>query len=206
MNENMPEIASIRRLFISAFLAILLALIILVFAVLPAEYGIDPTGVGKKMGLTALAPVQKTPFTVSNDSAVSSDAISITVVDPKRVEAEMASLRAEAEEKHFWNDTVRVVVPAQKGVEYKFYLEKGARLGFEWQTDGAKLYFDFHGEPKGDKTGYFKSFKVATDNRSSGTLKVPFSGVHGWYWKNETQIPVTLLLKTKGDYRIVGLM
>ena len=172
---------------------------------MPAEYGIDVTGLGQKMGLTALAPVKKSPFTVSNETAPS-EIMTVKVVDPDRVETEMKLIRQAASEKALWNDTVTIIVPPMKGVEYKFYLDKGKKLAFEWKTDGTKLYFDFHGEPKGDTTGYFKSFKIATELESSGTLTIPFAGNHGWYWKNKTKIPVKIILKTKGDYRILGLM
>ncbi|MCK5729312.1 MAG: hypothetical protein KAH08_08825 [Methylococcales bacterium] len=205
MNNYAPELTSFKSLFISTFFAIILAGIILIFGVLPAEYGIDVTGLGQKMGLTALAPVKKSPFTVSNEAAPS-EIMTVKVVDPDLVEAEMKLTRQAASEKALWKDTVTVIVPPTKGVEYKFYLEKGETFAFEWQTDGAKVYFDFHGEPKGDTTGYFKSFKIATELKSSGTLTVPFSGVHGWYWKNKTEVPIKIILKTKGDYRIVGLM
>ncbi|WAK00284.1 hypothetical protein [Methylobacter sp. YRD-M1] len=83
---------------------------------------------------------------------------------------------------------------------------KGASLEYSWTTDGAKLYFDFHGEPQGDRTSHFKSFKESTDNRSSGTLTAPFEGPHDWYWENKTSSPVTIILNTKGSYRVLGLM
>ncbi|MCK5899065.1 MAG: hypothetical protein KAG06_08340 [Methylococcales bacterium] len=206
MNDYAPEVPSFKSLFISSCFAIVLAAIILVFGVLPAEYGIDLTGFGKKMGLTALAPVKKSPFTVSNSAKPISEEIAVKVVDPKRVEAEMQSIRVKTKTKALWRDTVSVIVPPMKGVEYKFYLKKDKKLAFEWQTDGAKIYFDFHGEPEGDTTGYFKSFKIATELQSSGTLTIPFAGNHGWYWKNKTDVPVKIILKTTGDYRILGLM
>ncbi|MDQ7089577.1 MAG: hypothetical protein Q9M50_02900 [Methylococcales bacterium] len=205
MNEFTPPVHSLKTLFISTALASLLALIILVVAVLPAEYNIDPTGLGKIMGLNQLAPTKKsTPAISGHPKSHIPDAINITVVDPKRVEAQMAEIKRDLE--NMWIDTVTIIVPAMKGLEYKFYLEKGENLGFEWQTEGEKLHFDFHGEPKGNTTGYFKSYKLTTDNKSSGTLTTPFAGSHGWYWENKTQSPIRLILKTKGNYKILGLM
>ena len=205
MNEFTPPVQSLKTLFISTLLAIILAIIILITAILPAEYGIDPTGLGKVMGLTVLAPAKKPALNVSTDSkpSLSSD-ISIKEIDPKLVEAEMAMLRQATTT--IWKDTVTITIPPLKGLEYKFYLEKGAKLGFEWASEGEKIYFDFHGEPKGDTTGYFKSFKITTDNKSSGTLDVPFTGSHGWYWENKTRTPIKIFLKTKGNYQILGVM
>lgn len=206
MNEFTPPVQSLKTLFISTFLATILAAIILITAILPAEYGIDPTGLGKIMGLTVLAPAKKTALsiTTANDNPSISSDISIKEIDPKLVEAQMAHLRQEI--KTSWKDTVTITIPPLKGLEYKFYLEKGANLEFEWESDGEKIHFDFHGEPKGDTTGYFKSFKITTDNKSSGTLTAPFAGSHGWYWENKTQVPVKIRLKTKGNYQILGVM
>ncbi|MDM8559415.1 HupE/UreJ family protein [Thiotrichales bacterium HSG14] len=100
-----------------------------------------------------------------------------------------------------WKDTIQITIPAKGDKEYKLWLEKDATLEYAWQTDGVKLFFDFHGEPAGDTTGYFKSFKESTNNRSSGSLTASFEGTHGWYWKNNNTLPVIVTLKAKGEYQ-----
>ncbi|MES0370997.1 MAG: HupE/UreJ family protein [Mariprofundaceae bacterium] len=100
------------------------------------------------------------------------------------------------------SDSITVVVPARGDIEYKIILTKGALLQYSWKTNGAELFFDFHGEPKDDKTGYFKSYNKSTESSSSGSLTAPFEGTHGWYWKNSTQSPVTVLLEIKGLYQL----
>lgn len=104
-----------------------------------------------------------------------------------------------------WKDSISITIPARGDKEYKFYLEKGATLEYTWATNDAKLFFDFHGEPEGDTTGYFKSFNKSTESQSSGTLTTSFSGTHGWYWKNNNPLPVTITLKTKGEYKRLDL-
>jgi len=99
-----------------------------------------------------------------------------------------------------WKDTIKVIVPANGGIEYKFQMIKGAKLEYEWKSSGPGLYYDFHGEPKGDTTGYFKSYKEKTEKQSSGLLISPFEGTHGWYWKNTTFQAVQVELKVKGEY------
>jgi hypothetical protein len=49
-----PELPSARRLLKSTVLAALVAAAILVTIVLPAEYGVDPTGIGRALGLTQM--------------------------------------------------------------------------------------------------------------------------------------------------------
>lgn len=195
MNDINPPVPSLKSLIVASAFATLLAALILISAVLPAEYGFDPTGLGKIMGLTALASPTKG----------SSQPLAITCpVLPTQLAA--INDLDHKESLPQWQDSVKIIVPAGSGLEYKFHLEKDASLQYSWATDGAKLYFDFHGEPQGDKTGYFKSFKESNDNQSSGSLTAPFEGAHGWYWENKTRSPITILLNTKGSYRILGLM
>jgi hypothetical protein len=102
-------------------------------------------------------------------------------------------------------NVVTVVVPAKKGVEYKFYLKQYEKLTYEW-TSEAPLYFDFHGEPLDyEVTKYFESFTEATSDKMKGTMTVPFEGSHGWYWKNNSEQDVSVTLKTKGNYNVIGL-
>lgn len=99
-----------------------------------------------------------------------------------------------------WKDKVFITIPARGDKEYKLHLKKGATIEYIWETEGTALFFDFHGEPKGDANGYFKSFKKSTSAHESGSLTATFAGTHGWYWKNNTRIPVIVALKTNGSY------
>jgi hypothetical protein len=100
-----------------------------------------------------------------------------------------------------WKETINITIPGRGELEYKIFVEKGNTFSYTWQTDGEPLFFDFHGEPANDTSGYFESFSKDTDNQASGSLTAMFSGTHGWYWKNDTRNPVVITLKTKGDYQ-----
>ena len=52
--ESPESTQSANKLVLTVALSALAAVIIVVFAVMPAEYGVDPTGVGKMLGLTSL--------------------------------------------------------------------------------------------------------------------------------------------------------
>lgn len=97
-------------------------------------------------------------------------------------------------------DQVSVTVPARGEVEYKVVMEQGAALRYAWSSGGTSLYFDFHGEPKGDTTGSFKSYRTGTESEENGALQAAFSGTHGWYWKNSANSPVTVRISLKGSY------
>ena len=60
-NSNIPsgaELPSTKRLIKSTVMAVLVAILFLLVAILPAEYGIDPTGVGKILGLTKMGEIK----------------------------------------------------------------------------------------------------------------------------------------------------
>lgn len=102
-------------------------------------------------------------------------------------------------------DSISVVVPAKAGIEYKVSIQEGETLEYSWETDGPELFFDFHGEPKGDTTGYFESYKKGTSIRSNGSVTTPFEGTHGWYWQNKSSAPVSVRLEIKGNYQFLEL-
>ena len=115
--------------------------------------------------------------------------------------AELPAVNLGNKQKIDWKDTVLVTIPARSEKEYKLRLAKGATFKYSWITDKDELYFDFHGEPTGDTTGYFKSFQKSTDSRSTGSLTTYFEGTHGWYWKNASSYPVNITLKLSGEYQ-----
>jgi len=197
--------ASVRSLILACFTSTLLAAVVLIIAVLPAEYNIDPTGLGKTLGLTVLSQTAEAPIkpTIINCPESGNTRVSTEKIDNHTHNHEQ---RHEHTHSELWKDTVTIPIAAGKGLEYKFYLNKGEKLEFVWDTAGIPLYFDFHGEPEGDKTGYFKSFKESTQSQFSGTLVVPFTGSHGWYWENKSTQTVKIILKTRGNYKVLGLM
>ena len=104
-----------------------------------------------------------------------------------------------------WKDVITITIPARGNKEYKLLFPNKTTFEYSWKTNGAELFYDFHGEPKGDKTGYFKSFKKSTESKSNGTLTTSFEGTHGWYWKNNTSSAVDIVLKVNGDYKRLDL-
>lgn len=100
------------------------------------------------------------------------------------------------------SDSITVIVPSRGDVEYKVIVAKGDVLQFAWKTHGATLFYDFHGEPTGDTTGYFKSYEKDDKSSANGSLIAPFTGTHGWYWKNNTSAPVVVSLELKGAYQL----
>jgi hypothetical protein len=100
-----------------------------------------------------------------------------------------------------WEDTIKLSIPPRSGQEYKVFIEQGGALNYAWKTDGEALFYDFHGEPSGDTSGYFESFEKSTQKQASGSLVATFSGTHGWFWKNNSRVPVGITLQMRGDYQ-----
>jgi hypothetical protein len=101
-----------------------------------------------------------------------------------------------------WQDTVEINLPARGDLEYKFLVSKGKGFSYYWKTNGEPLFYDFHGEPTNDTSGYFESFGKDTRGSDTGSLTAGFTGTHGWYWKNNSTSNVTITLKLSGDYQL----
>lgn len=173
----MQHTVSTKTLIKASISATVVAAIALVTLILPAEYNIDPTGIGKQLGLTSIAQAAEIESSSDMTAKVSSDEF----------------------------QTIEITVAAGQGVEYKFAMPQYAKMTYEWLTDGEPLYFDLHGEPDGDTTGYFESYTIATSSEMTGSFTVPFTGSHGWYFKNKTDKPISVLLLVKGQYEVIGL-
>jgi hypothetical protein len=182
----MKHTVNTRTLASAVLAATLIAILVLVSFILPAEYNIDPTGIGAKLGLTALATSQDT----------SKELGAILEVDTNKQAANAAP---------YSEHTATVIVPAKKGVEYKFAMGQYQKMTYEWKAEAAGLYFDLHGEPEGDTTGYFESYAIATSSEMSGSFTTPFKGSHGWYWKNNTDQAIEVSLTVKGHFDVIGL-
>lgn len=205
-----------RELLRGTVYAAIVAAVILTVAVLPAEYGVDPTGLGKAMGLTKLHSDSATPAVANNSAAVQAPVATAAVPaagpsvpaggSPRSKISAPGEQRALTISSRptlpFRTDDMEILVAPGKGVEVKTLLAKGQTLIYTWKTkDAALVNHDFHGEPVNAKENEFESFILEKEvSESRGTLIAPFTGVHGWYWKNKSTVPVTVVLRASGFY------
>lgn len=174
--SNINSLPSKATLWKASFSATALAAVLFVGVVLPAEYGIDPTGFGKMLGLSALATSSKATPVINTPTDINSR-----------------------------KDTVNLTIPPGGEMEYKLAIAQYGKLHYQWRAEGGDVEFDFHGEPKNDTTGYFESYALSVGKEISGSLTAPFEGSHGWYWKNHGTTPVTINLTMAGVYNIIGV-
>lgn len=103
------------------------------------------------------------------------------------------------------SDTKTFELRAREDVEYKLFMREGHAIEYFWAS-GLPVVFDFHGDRHGDTSGDFTSHKEGTLATDAGDFKAPFTGRHGWYWRNENRQTVTITLETEGVYSIVGIV
>jgi hypothetical protein len=174
------------KLAAAAGAALLGAGLILVMFVLPAEYGVDPLGVGARVGLVELGAVGQQVQKL-NDATATGAAQATLIVPQGRA---------------FKSETVEFKVAAREGMEYKYRLDKGESLLFSWKTSGPVSY-EFHAEPDGAPRGYAQSYEKGDGkSEASGTLTAPFPGIHGWYWENKSDKEITVTLTSAGFYNL----
>jgi hypothetical protein len=96
-----------------------------------------------------------------------------------------------------WRDEVSYTLAPTEGIEVKLVMEEGAVAAFEWTANGGVLNYDTHGDGGGQSISYEQGRAVP---EQSGELTAAFTGNHGWFWRNRTDAPVTVTLRTRGDY------
>ena len=192
--HNTHPLPTVSQLIKATGLALVVAGLILITTVLPAEHGIDPTGIGKLLGLTALSN-QKDVVTKSKGSSEVSAAVTTPVVSS-------AGSTSSKQGPLYRADTRQITLQPGEGLEFKTRLEKGAALIYSWKTQqGEKIDHEFHGEPLQAKADEYESYILEKQvSESSGALIAPFAGTHGWYWNNKNKTPVTVTLNASGFY------
>lgn len=182
-----PEPASARQLFIGTLTAIWIAAVLLVAVVLPAEYSIDPTGIGAALGLRRPIPAPEAP-TLPAPAAQAAASASGTIglyksATPART------------------DEMTLVLDFGEGAEIKAAMSSGQRFVFGWTAEGGGVDVDMHGERTGAAKDEFTSYwKDSAQQSGHGTFVAPFDGTYGWYWENLGSAPVTIKLRTSGFY------
>ena len=192
------ELPSSRKLMRSTILAAVSAAVILVTVVQPAEYGIDPTGVGRVLGLTEMGQIKtrlaaEAAAEAAEQKPVAESSITgLTVSKP-----EPATPVAAAAQPSAWRDEMSFTLKPGEGMEVKLRMKEGDKTVFAWAVEGGMVNYDTHGDSIGRSISYEKGRAVSSDD---GDLVAAFTGNHGWFWRNRGAADVTLVLRTRGDY------
>jgi hypothetical protein len=202
------ELPSTRKLVRSTVIALLTAVGLLVTVVMPSEYAVDPTGLGRALGLTqmgelkiilaqeALAdaappqPVAPAPAPAPAPQVAQLQPIAKAVVQPAPTPTPALK-----------TNQMSVTLKPGEGTEIKLEVLKGKSVSYEWTAVGGPVNFDTHGEPYNGEKGYFHSYNKGKQVKGDkGEFTAIFDGTHGWFWRNRSNNDVTIALKTTGDY------
>lgn len=167
--------------------AVLAAGAILTLFVLPAEMGIDPTGAGHALGLTAMA---QTPEAGEPQATA---VATLSAVPSKQTIAKVPALRS---------DTMTITLAPHSGQEVKAHMQAGDSFVFAWQSEGGPVKVDMHGEKTDAGDGEFTSYWEEKQlSEARGTFTAPFEGTHGWYWRNKGETAIKVTVRTTGFYK-----
>ncbi len=172
------ELPTLRQLNRATLGAVAAAAVILVTTVLPAEYGVDPTGIGGALGLTEMGLTKQgaAPDGVPTD------------------EAPVTSQLPDG------STQIKIFLRPYNGKEAKATMKAGEEFTYSWSTDGEPVAFEFHGDPKGGDGKEFSSYEKGDAAMGEGKFRAPFEGRHGWYWKNNTNKPIVVTAIAKGNF------
>jgi hypothetical protein len=184
-----PPPPSGRQLAIASGLALFVSAIILVVAVLPAEYGVDLLGTGAALGLVPAAPARAGATSLAGASAPGTEApLAPIPVGPISYYPRPYAF-----------DRVTFALGPYEYVEYKYRLEQGASVHFVWEASAPVLH-DLHADPDGAEGHEAVSFDQQERAQAFGTHTAPFPGMHGWLWENPGADEVTVSLTSAGFY------
>jgi hypothetical protein len=191
-----------KRIAMSVGIALAVAAVVLVVAVLPAEYGIDPTGIGKAFGLTELnAPASRTIEV--RDVIGGNERVREVEVPAFNEPVPLPNPAVhQAEDRPIETRTMTLTLEEGQQTEIKTVLRASKVIVYHWQTDGGLVYSDLHGHDPAAGQEFFVRYREDQEGatEATGSLVAPFDGEHGWYWLNIHDGPVTITLTVTGFY------
>ncbi len=174
----------------STVLAFATAMVIFITVVLPAEYAKDPSGLGELLGLMDMGRIKV-------QLAQEADAMRLVLPKVALKAPLIAAPKAENATPEAQDHRQLTLKPGQ-AAEIKVSLKKDQIVNYQWSVNQGHVNFDNHGDnPNINYHGYKKGKKAQQDN---GIITAAFDGNHGWFWRNRSDKPLTLILTISGGY------
>ena len=174
------ELPSKKTLNRATLIALGVAAVLLVTVVLPAEYGVDKTGVGRLLGLTEMGRMKRA-----------------AAEEPT---ATPAATTGSLEYKAGQSAELRVPLAPGEGREVKASMRAGGKMQYQWSAGDLPVHYELHGEPRGGAKGEYSSYKIDVSKGEAGNFTAPMEGTQGWYWRNDTPSPVVVTVKATGEW------
>jgi hypothetical protein len=205
----------------STLIAAAVALVLLVTVVLPAEYGVDPTRIGRVLGLTEMGEIKMSlAAEAAREDSIAAALVAGGTLGGARAESSTAagdgqdttgadsarrdSARRDSAAPTLNSHVTKLVLAPNEGAEVKLSIRKDGRVTYSWATDRGVVNYDTHASTTGIRYhGYGKGTGQASDD---GVLVAAFDGMHGWFWRNRGRETVTVTLRTNGEYTDLSRM
>jgi len=198
MLNNIPTCAEppdSRQLIRSTIIAVAVAATLLVTVVLPAEYAIDPTGIGRMLGLTKMGEIKQQLTQEENtDETLTENSVSDTQASTE-AETKVVSAPPQSET---WHDEMSATLAPGEAAEIKLVMKKGETAFYAWEVDQGHLNSDLHTDDVDGKAHSYQKGRAETSLSSKFTAVS--DGAHGWYWRNRSDVEVTVTVRTRGEY------
>lgn len=188
---------------------------------MPAEYGIDYTGMGKVLGLTEMGEIK---MSLAHEAAAEAEAEEAALaaieeeqpLENQTIEAEIAEVTEQivAEETEdnvavesvsppldfipLSRDSFTVTLAPGETAEIKVRMKKDSLVLYGWKTESGTINFDNHGDTEGIR--YHNYSKGTFVEEDQGVIQAAFEGFHGWFWRNRGEETITLTLEIQGAY------
>lgn len=193
--QDLPSTVTLIK---STILAVVIAGILLVTIVMPAELGIDPTGLGKVLGIKEMGEIKAS---LGEEAQAKSARELAATTETGSLEAEKL-IPLPMSDGPTMSDELTVSLSPDESTEIKVTMVKGRKVSYAWYTDGDEAIFDVHGDAV--KLGIdYHGYGKGSAKKSDGVIVAAFDGNHGWYWRNRTSAPMTVTLEAIGEYSAI---
>lgn len=213
-NSDMPNRADLPKtsqLIRSTLIAIAIAAVLLITVILPAEYAIDPSGIGKMLGLTKMGEIKhQLAGEAERDAiAVAAAEFSAPAITPDPVTSDPGreptveaappvSNASTAPAEDAWRDEVVLTLKPGEAAEIKLVMNEGGIASYLWTVNQGHLNSDLHGDGSNGQSISYRKGRAEDDD--TGELMAAFDGSHGWFWRNRSAVNVELTLRVEGAY------
>lgn len=172
---TLDDLPTSKQLLRSTSIAFIATMAILIAIVLPSEYAIDPTGIGRALGLTEMGEI-KTQLAeeAAADAALDAEKVATKGNAGSAMPAQVQSGTPVANDSA-WRDEMRVVIKPGQGAEVKSSMKVGEQAEFDWVSEGGVVNFDTHGDGDGQSVSYKKGRAAPAGD---GVIQAAFSGNH----------------------------
>jgi hypothetical protein len=184
----------------SVIIALGLTVVLVVTIVLPDEYTIGVTAVGREANLINLAApariIEMADVIGGNEQLrtipLPATGGAVPLPNPAAYQDEVTPPVTR---------TMQVEIPAGSQIDVKVKMKSGKVILYTWQVDQGNVYVDYYGQDPALGDDFWVRYEELHEgSTSSGSLTAPFSGEHGWYWLNYNEFDVTITLTVSGYF------